>query len=42
VDARLIGPLSARFAYSVEHNSDPPLATLRTDTLSRFTLVYDF
>lgn len=42
LDARLIGRLSARFAYTVEHETDPPDGRVKTDTQSRATLIYDF
>jgi len=38
----LIGSLSARFSYTVEHETNPPVGRLKTDTLSRASLVYDF
>lgn len=42
LDARLIGALSARLAYTLEHNTSPVAGSVKTDTMSRFTLVYDF
>ncbi|MCB2074362.1 MAG: DUF481 domain-containing protein [Novosphingobium sp.] len=42
LQARLNGKLSARVSYTVEHETDPPDGAVRTDTLSRFTLIYDF
>ncbi len=42
LDARLVGALSARFAYTINHESNPPAGTTATNTLSRVTLVYDF
>ena len=42
LDAKLVGALSARFSYTVEHDTDPPLGAVKTDTLTRVTLVYDF
>ena len=42
VEAQLIGALSARLSYNVQHETQPPLGRLRTDTLSRVTLVYGF
>lgn len=42
LDAKLVGALSARFSYTVEHESNPPAGAVNTDTLTRFTLVYDF
>jgi putative salt-induced outer membrane protein len=40
--ARLIGPLSAQFSYTVQYESAPPLGRLSTDTTSRAALVVDF
>lgn len=42
LNARLNGNLSARISYTVEHDTDPPAGAVKTDTLSRFTLIYDF
>tara|TARA_R110000772_G_scaffold39727_5_gene93171 strand:+ start:7548 stop:8507 length:960 start_codon:yes stop_codon:yes gene_type:complete len=42
LDAKLIGSLSTRFSYSVEHETDPPAGRLKTDTVSRVSLVYGF
>lgn len=42
LDARLVGALSARFAYTINHETNPPAGTTATNTLSRVTLVYDF
>lgn len=42
LDAKLVGALSARFSYTVEHETNPPLGAVKTDTLTRVTLVYDF
>ena len=41
-DAKLLGALSARFSYTIEHETNPPVGRIKTDTLSRATLVYDF
>lgn len=41
-DAKLFGALSARFSYTIEHETNPPVGRIKTDTLSRATLVYDF
>ncbi|NJB97175.1 DUF481 domain-containing protein [Sphingomonas sp. ABOLD] len=40
--AKLIGPLSAQFSYTVQYESSPPLGRLTTDTTSRAALVVDF
>lgn len=42
LEAGLGGGLSARLAYAVEHDTDPPLGAVKTDTLTRFTLIYGF
>lgn len=42
LNARINGSLSARFAYAVEYDSNPPAGAVQTDTLSRATLIYDF
>ena len=42
LEAKIIGDLAARVSYSVEHDTDPPAGAIRTDTLSRVTLIYDF
>ncbi|MDJ0978660.1 MAG: DUF481 domain-containing protein [Erythrobacter sp.] len=34
--------LSVRLSYTVEHDTDPPLGAVKTDTLSRITIIYDF
>lgn len=40
--ARLFDALSARFSFTVAHETDPPAGLERTDTVTRATLVYDF
>lgn len=42
LEAGIVGGLSARLSYRVEHDTDPPEDAVKTDTLSRFTLIYDF
>ncbi len=42
VEAKLIGALSARLSYGWEFETDPPAGTVKGDTISRATLVYDF
>ena len=42
LDAKLIGSLSARLSYTIEHETNPPVGRFKTDTLSRASLVYDF
>ncbi|MEO9462334.1 MAG: DUF481 domain-containing protein [Marinomonas sp.] len=40
--AGLGGGLSASLSYSVEHETNPPVGAVKTDTLTRATLIYDF
>jgi len=40
--ARLIGPLSAQFSYTLQYESMPPVGRKTTDTTSRAALVIDF
>ena len=40
--ARLIGPLSAQFSYTLQYESMPPAGRRTTDTTSRAALVLDF
>lgn len=42
LEVALGGALSARLAYAVEHDSNPPAGAVKTDTITRFTLVYGF
>jgi putative salt-induced outer membrane protein len=42
LDAKLIGNLSTRFSYTIEHETNPKVGRAKTDTLSRASLVYDF
>lgn len=42
LEARVIGPLSARLSYNVQYESNPATARVNTDTISRAALVYDF
>lgn len=42
LEAALGSSLSARIAYAVEHDTNPPLGAVKTDTLTRFTLIYGF
>ncbi|MCB2077414.1 MAG: DUF481 domain-containing protein [Novosphingobium sp.] len=42
LEAQINGNLAARLSYTVEHDTDPPPGAVRTDTLSRVTLIYDF
>ena len=38
----VVGNLGAKFGYEVKHNSDVPLGTDKTDTVTTVTLVYSF
>ncbi|MBO9623248.1 MAG: DUF481 domain-containing protein [Sphingomonas sp.] len=40
--AKLIGPLSAQFSYTLQYESLPPVGRKNTDTTSRAALVVDF
>ena len=42
VEAKLLGPLSARLSYNVQYESEPALGRTSFDTISRAALVYDF
>ena len=42
IEARLNSALSARLSYALEYDSNPPAGAVKTDTLTRFTLVYGF
>ena len=42
LEAGLGSGLSARVAYAVEHDTNPPAGAVQTDTLTRFTLIYGF
>ena len=42
LEAKLSDRLTTRLSYTVDYNSNPPPRSVSTDTLSRFTLVYDF
>jgi putative salt-induced outer membrane protein len=42
LEAKLSDRLTTRLSYTVDYNSNPPASSVSTDTLSRFTLVYDF
>ncbi|MGB5723516.1 MAG: DUF481 domain-containing protein [Parasphingorhabdus sp.] len=42
LDAKLIGSLSTRLSYTIEHETNPKVGRAKTDTLSRASLVYDF
>jgi len=40
--AKLGGALSGRLSYGVRHETNPPIGTEKTDTVTRATLVYGF
>ena len=42
LEAALSDKLSARFSYTVETDTNPPPGAVKTDTLTRFTLIYGF
>jgi putative salt-induced outer membrane protein len=42
LEVGMLKGLKTRLSYRYEHDTDPPDASRRTDTLSRFTLVYGF
>ena len=42
LEASITDKLSARLSYSIEYDSNPPLGAVKTDTLTRFTLIYGF
>lgn len=42
LDAKITDRLTTRLSYSVDYDSNPPAGGVKTDTFSRFTLVYGF
>lgn len=42
IQAGLMESLQVRLSYTVEHDTDPPAGAVKTDTLSRITLIYGF
>ncbi|MDQ8754946.1 DUF481 domain-containing protein [Sphingosinicella sp. LHD-64] len=42
LETQLIGALTARMSYNIQHESDPTLGRVATDTQSRVTFVYAF
>lgn len=42
LEAGMARGLKAKLSYSIEHESSPPPGSLKTDTISRFSLVYGF
>ena len=42
IEAGMAKGLKAKLSYSFEHEAAPPLSAIKTDTISRFSLVYGF
>lgn len=42
IQASVSSDIKVGFFYTVEHDTNPPLGAVQTDTLSRITLIYDF
>lgn len=42
LNAKINDKVTTRFSYAIEYDSNPPEGAVKTDTLSRFTLIYDF
>ena len=42
LNAKISDSLTARFSYAIEYDSNPPAGAVKTDTLSRATLIYGF
>ncbi|WP_338057247.1 DUF481 domain-containing protein [Sphingomonas corticis] len=42
IEAKLIGPLSAKLSYTLQYESQPPEGRLSTDSITRASLVYSF
>jgi putative salt-induced outer membrane protein len=42
LSAKLSNALSARVSYQITNNSNPPAGFKKTDTVTRFTMVYGF
>lgn len=42
LEAGISNDLKARLSWTLEYDSDPPRGAVKTDTLSRVTLIYDF
>ncbi|SFF95432.1 putative salt-induced outer membrane protein [Novosphingobium sp. CF614] len=42
IEAGMARGVKARLSYSIEHETAPPEGALKTDTISRFSLVYGF
>lgn len=42
LNAKVSDSITTRFSYTIEYDSNPPAGAVKTDTLSRVTLIYDF
>ncbi|HWK42666.1 MAG TPA: DUF481 domain-containing protein [Croceibacterium sp.] len=42
LEAKVSDRLTTRLSYTLDYDSNPPIGAVKTDTLSRFTLVYGF
>lgn len=42
LEASIANGLTTRLSYTIDYNSNPPLGSVSTDALTRFTLVYGF
>jgi putative salt-induced outer membrane protein len=42
IAAKVSSDISVRLSYTIEHDTAPPPGAVKTDTLSRVTLIYDF
>ncbi len=42
LQANVADNISVRLSYTLEHDTNPPPGAIKTDTLSRVTLIYDF
>lgn len=42
IEAGMAKGLKMKVSYSIEHETSPPIGSLKTDTISRFSLVYGF
>jgi putative salt-induced outer membrane protein len=42
ITSELIGDLSTRLSLNIRYNTEPPLLTQKTDTLTKVSLVYGF
>ncbi len=42
IEASISERLSTRLSYLIEHDTEPPLNSVKTDTRTRFTLIYGF